>query len=103
LRFGPIANSAATAPKFVSLYFRFELDSNYVNAAVVACLLLFLFLLWRRWWRYCSFRFGLDLRSMNLSNGKGSLSTVTTTAVMKSSDAVSDQFPAGLRVLVVDD
>ncbi|KAK7348102.1 hypothetical protein VNO80_22651 [Phaseolus coccineus] len=40
---------------------------------------------------------------MNLSNGKGSMSTVTTTAVMKSGDAVSDQFPAGLRVLVVDD
>ncbi|QCD80027.1 two-component response regulator ARR-B family [Vigna unguiculata] len=40
---------------------------------------------------------------MNLGNGKGSMSTVTTTAVMKSGDAVSDQFPAGLRVLVVDD
>ncbi|KAL2338984.1 hypothetical protein Fmac_013430 [Flemingia macrophylla] len=33
---------------------------------------------------------------MNLTNGKGSTSTVT-------SAAVSDQFPAGLRVLVVDD
>ncbi|KAJ1395312.1 Signal transduction response regulator, receiver domain [Sesbania bispinosa] len=40
---------------------------------------------------------------MNLSNGKGSTSTVTSTAAMKSGDAVSDQFPAGLRVLVVDD
>lgn len=40
---------------------------------------------------------------MNLGNGKGSMSTVTTTGVMKSGDVVSDQFPAGLRVLVVDD
>ncbi|RZC04454.1 Two-component response regulator ARR2 isoform C [Glycine soja] len=40
---------------------------------------------------------------MNLSNGKGSMSTLTASVVMKSGDAVSDQFPAGLRVLVVDD
>ncbi|KOM33461.1 hypothetical protein LR48_Vigan01g301700 [Vigna angularis] len=40
---------------------------------------------------------------MNLGNGKGSMSTVTTTGVMKSGDVVSNQFPAGLRVLVVDD
>lgn len=33
---------------------------------------------------------------MNLSNDKGSMSTA-------SSSVVSDQFPAGLRVLVVDD
>ncbi|MCI01117.1 two-component response regulator ARR1-like [Trifolium medium] len=39
---------------------------------------------------------------MNLSNGKGSISTVTSTATMKSGEG-SDQFPAGLRVLVVDD
>ncbi|KAG2407273.1 Two-component response regulator [Vigna angularis] len=31
------------------------------------------------------------------------MSTVTTTGVMKSGDVVSNQFPAGLRVLVVDD
>ncbi|XP_020226557.1 two-component response regulator ARR2 isoform X2 [Cajanus cajan] len=41
--------------------------------------------------------------NLTLTNGKGSTSTVTSAAVMKSSDAVSDQFPAGLRVLVVDD
>ncbi|XP_025610749.1 two-component response regulator ARR1 isoform X1 [Arachis hypogaea] len=40
---------------------------------------------------------------MNLSNGRGSMSTVTSGAAVKSADAVSDQFPAGLRVLVVDD
>ncbi|XP_028795753.1 two-component response regulator ARR2-like [Neltuma alba] len=40
---------------------------------------------------------------MNLSNGKGSMSTVSSSAVSKSGDIVSDQFPAGLRVLVVDD
>ncbi|RDX60845.1 Two-component response regulator ARR2, partial [Mucuna pruriens] len=40
---------------------------------------------------------------MNLTNGKGSMSTVTSGAVMKSADAVSDHFPVGLRVLVVDD
>ncbi|XP_047174709.1 two-component response regulator ARR2-like [Vigna umbellata] len=66
-------------------------------------LLLLLLLLLLLWWCYCSVRFGLDLRSMNLGNGKGSMSTVTTTGVMKSGDVVSDQFPAGLRVLVVDD
>ena len=41
--------------------------------------------------------------TMNLSNGKGSMSTVTSGGPVKSGDAVSDQFPAGLRVLVVDD
>ncbi|KAF7813550.1 two-component response regulator ARR2-like [Senna tora] len=40
---------------------------------------------------------------MNLSNGKGSMSTASSSAAMKSGDIVSDQFPAGLRVLVVDD
>ncbi|KAK4283407.1 hypothetical protein QN277_000359 [Acacia crassicarpa] len=40
---------------------------------------------------------------MNLSNGKGSMSTVSSPAVSKSGDIVSDQFPAGLRVLLVDD
>ncbi|XP_054786899.1 two-component response regulator ARR2-like [Prosopis cineraria] len=40
---------------------------------------------------------------MNLSSGKGSMSTVSSSAVSKSGDIVSDQFPAGLRVLVVDD
>ncbi|RDY11974.1 Two-component response regulator ARR2, partial [Mucuna pruriens] len=36
---------------------------------------------------------------MNLSNGKGS----TSSSPLKTGDAVSDQFPVGLRVLVVDD
>ncbi|KHN14648.1 Two-component response regulator ARR2 [Glycine soja] len=36
---------------------------------------------------------------MNLSNGKGS----TSSSPLKAGDSVSDQFPAGLRVLVVDD
>ncbi|XP_061349122.1 two-component response regulator ARR2-like isoform X2 [Gastrolobium bilobum] len=41
---------------------------------------------------------------MNLGNGKGPMSTTVTSSVaMKSGDSVSDQFPAGLRVLVVDD
>lgn len=41
---------------------------------------------------------------MNLSNnGKGSISTVTSTATTMKSGEGSDQFPAGLRVLVVDD
>ncbi|KAI4364473.1 hypothetical protein MLD38_020561 [Melastoma candidum] len=41
---------------------------------------------------------------MNLSNGKGSLSTLTNTGgSWKPADMVSDKFPAGLRVLVVDD
>ncbi|MED6172267.1 hypothetical protein PIB30_048509 [Stylosanthes scabra] len=40
---------------------------------------------------------------MNLSNGSGSMSTVTSGAALKSTGAISDQFPAGLRVLVVDD
>ncbi|CAL0334446.1 unnamed protein product [Lupinus luteus] len=42
---------------------------------------------------------------MNLSNGKGTttMSTPTSASSFKSSDAVSDKFPAGLRVLVVDD
>ncbi|KAK7329508.1 hypothetical protein VNO77_23678 [Canavalia gladiata] len=40
---------------------------------------------------------------MNLSNGKGSMSTPSSSSPIKTGDAVSDQFPAGLRVLVVDD
>jgi len=36
---------------------------------------------------------------MNLSSAKGS----TSTSPLKTGDAVSDQFPAGLRVMVVDD
>ncbi|KAJ6989376.1 hypothetical protein D5086_017321 [Populus alba] len=40
---------------------------------------------------------------MNLANCKGSMSTSTSGGVWKASDGVSDQFPAGLRVLVVDD
>ncbi|KAG5011769.1 hypothetical protein AAZX31_09G039100 [Glycine max] len=36
---------------------------------------------------------------MNLSHGKGS----TSSSPLKAGDTVSDQFPAGLRVLVVDD
>lgn len=40
---------------------------------------------------------------MNLSNGKGSMSSSTSGTAWKSGDVVPDQFPAGLRVLVVDD
>ncbi|KAI5415667.1 two-component response regulator ARR2 isoform X1 [Lathyrus oleraceus] len=40
---------------------------------------------------------------MNLTNGKGSISAGTTTTVSMKSGEGSDQFPAGLRVLVVDD
>ncbi|KAJ7980324.1 Two-component response regulator [Quillaja saponaria] len=40
---------------------------------------------------------------MNLTNGKGSMSTASSNAAWKAGDVVSDQFPAGLRVLVVDD
>ncbi|XP_027366964.1 two-component response regulator ARR2-like [Abrus precatorius] len=40
---------------------------------------------------------------MNLSNSKGSMSTPSSSSPLKASDAVSDKFPAGLRVLVVDD
>jgi hypothetical protein len=40
---------------------------------------------------------------MNLANCKGSMSTATSGGVWKASDGASDQFPAGLRVLVVDD
>ncbi|KAJ6688999.1 hypothetical protein OIU85_005422 [Salix viminalis] len=39
----------------------------------------------------------------SLANCKGSMSTATSGGVWKVSDGVSDQFPAGLRVLVVDD
>ncbi|XWS08529.1 hypothetical protein CRYUN_Cryun40dG0010500 [Craigia yunnanensis] len=39
---------------------------------------------------------------MNSSSGKGSMSTASSSAVWKSGDVVPD-FPAGLRVLVVDD
>ncbi|XVE65558.1 hypothetical protein DITRI_Ditri08aG0009400 [Diplodiscus trichospermus] len=40
---------------------------------------------------------------MNSSSGKGSMSTASSSAAWKAGDVVPDQFPAGLRVLVVDD
>lgn len=40
---------------------------------------------------------------MNLANGKASMSTASSSAAWKAGDVVSDQFPVGLRVLVVDD
>ncbi|KAF3456297.1 hypothetical protein FNV43_RR00947 [Rhamnella rubrinervis] len=41
---------------------------------------------------------------MNLSNGKAAtMSTASSSATWKAGDVVSDQFPVGLRVLVVDD
>ncbi|PRQ39350.1 putative response regulator and transcription factor RR-B-type family [Rosa chinensis] len=40
---------------------------------------------------------------MNLNNGRGSMSTASSSGAWKSGDVVPDQFPAGLRVLVVDD
>ncbi|KAG8636545.1 two-component response regulator ARR1 isoform X2 [Manihot esculenta] len=40
---------------------------------------------------------------MNLTNGKGSMSTASSSAAWRAGDVVPDQFPAGLRVLVVDD
>ncbi|KAG2721353.1 hypothetical protein I3760_02G078500 [Carya illinoinensis] len=40
---------------------------------------------------------------MNPSNGKGSISTASSSGAWKVGDVVPDQFPAGLRVLVVDD
>ncbi|XP_015574763.1 two-component response regulator ARR1 isoform X2 [Ricinus communis] len=40
---------------------------------------------------------------MNLSNGKGSMSTASSSVAWKAGEVVPDQFPAGLRVLVVDD
>ncbi|CAK8563748.1 unnamed protein product [Lathyrus sativus] len=40
---------------------------------------------------------------MNLTNSKGSISAVTTATVSMKSGEGSDPFPAGLRVLVVDD
>ncbi|XP_009346208.2 two-component response regulator ARR1 [Pyrus x bretschneideri] len=40
---------------------------------------------------------------MHLSNGMGSMSTASSSGAWKSGDVVTDQFPAGLRVLVVDD
>lgn len=40
---------------------------------------------------------------MNLTNGKASMSTASSSASWKAGDVVSDQFPVGLRVLVVDD
>ncbi|CAN1281373.1 Two-component response regulator ARR1 [Linum perenne] len=40
---------------------------------------------------------------MNPLNGKGSVSTSTSRASWKSAEPVVDQFPAGLRVMVVDD
>jgi two-component response regulator (ARR-B family) len=40
---------------------------------------------------------------MNPSIGKGSVSTASSSVAWKAADVVSNQFPAGLRVLVVDD
>ncbi|XP_059443370.1 two-component response regulator ARR2-like [Corylus avellana] len=40
---------------------------------------------------------------MNPSIGKGSMSTASSSVAWKAGDVVPDQFPAGLRVLVVDD
>ncbi|GMI80158.1 response regulator 1 [Hibiscus trionum] len=40
---------------------------------------------------------------MNLSSGRGSMSITSSSAAWKPADVVTDQFPAGLRVLVVDD
>lgn len=40
---------------------------------------------------------------MNQSNCKGSMSTASSSTNWKANDVVPDQFPAGLRVLVVDD
>jgi two-component response regulator (ARR-B family) len=40
---------------------------------------------------------------MNPSIGKGSMSTASSSAAWKAGDVVPDKFPAGLRVLVVDD
>jgi hypothetical protein len=40
---------------------------------------------------------------MNPSIGKGSMSTASSSVAWKAADVVPDQFPAGLRVLVVDD
>nr|XP_011461762.1 PREDICTED: two-component response regulator ARR1-like isoform X2 [Fragaria vesca subsp. vesca] len=40
---------------------------------------------------------------MNLQNGRGSVSTASSSGAWKSGETVPDQFPAGLRVLVVDD
>ena len=40
---------------------------------------------------------------MNSSSGKGSMSTASSSAAWKAGDVVPDQFPAGLRVLLVDD
>ena len=84
--------SSRRSSSIVSPQIRFELCKRHCRVgfvvSVFVAVLLFL---------------GSDLRSMNLSNGKGSMSTLTASVVMKSGDAVSDQFPAGLRVLVVDD
>ncbi|XP_039060443.1 two-component response regulator ARR1-like isoform X2 [Hibiscus syriacus] len=40
---------------------------------------------------------------MNFSCGRGAMSITSSSAAWKPADAVADQFPAGLRVLVVDD
>ncbi|WCJ23373.1 Two-component response regulator ARR1 [Euphorbia peplus] len=40
---------------------------------------------------------------MNLNNCKGSMSTASSSAAWKPAEPAADQFPAGLRVLVVDD
>ncbi|XWS53558.1 hypothetical protein CRYUN_Cryun10bG0011600 [Craigia yunnanensis] len=47
--------------------------------------------------------FGSVFQEMNSSSGKGSMSTASSSAAWKAGDVVPDQFPAGLRVLVVDD
>lgn len=46
---------------------------------------------------------GGRLEEMIPSNGKGSLPTSTSSCSWESADMVFDRFPAGLRVLVVDD
>ena len=45
------------------------------------------------------------IRNMNLGGGQTAkaMSAPSSSASLKSGDVVSDQFPAGLRVLVVDD
>ncbi|GLT29667.1 hypothetical protein SLA2020_045180 [Shorea laevis] len=40
---------------------------------------------------------------MNPSNGKGSISMTSPSASWRVGNGISDQFPASLRVLVVDD
>lgn len=40
---------------------------------------------------------------MNVSSVKGSMSISSSTSTWKAGETITDQFPAGLRVLVVDD